>query len=221
MRNSTKFLTTGIMILFAIMLGTTIHFQTRVSKLENHNKIDSPKYSYAYDCIMEAELKYWELKADVTAEMQHYIDSVTPYSNLRAYAIIEECERYNVDPIFVLTQGEIESHFGTKGLGSKLNNVFNIGVFDGATAETVKKKYQFVYPNESIEPYLELLFERYLVNKTEQDLMNKYVDINGKRYASNPDYENIFKSKYKYICDNTNLETKISAMKSYAIKCNR
>ena len=46
-------------------------------------------------------------------------------------------------------------------------------------------------------------------------------DINGKRYASNPDYENIFKSKYKYICDNTNLETKISAMKSYAIKCNR
>ena len=221
MRNSTKFLTTGIMILFAIMLGTTIHFQTRVSKLENHNKIDSPKYSYAYDCIMEAELKYWELKADVTAEMQHYIDSVTPYSNLRAYAIIEECERYNVDPIFVLTQGEIESHFGTKGIAAKINSVFNVGIYDGLSIQEIGEKYKCDYPNESIEPYLKLLNERYLVNKTEQDLMKKFVDKDGKRYASNPNYEIMVSERYKFITENTKIVELHDQVRNFAIKCGR
>lgn len=221
MKKSTSILAFGITLLFGLMLGTTIHLSSRISNLEEHHKSKYPQYSYAYDCIMEAELKYWETKANLVEEVQNYIDSVAPTSNLRAYAIIDECERFNVDPIFVLTQGEIESHFGTRGLGSKLNNVFNIGVFDGANAETVQKKYKFDYPNQSIEPYLKLLNENYLVNKVEADLMNKYIDVNGKRYATNPDYENMFKAKYNYICNNTTIDECVAIVNSWAIKCNR
>ena len=221
MKRSILILASGITLLFGLMLGTTVHLSLRISNLEDHHKSKYPQYSYAYDCIMEAELKYWETKANLVKEVQNYIDSVAPTSNLRAYAIVDECERFNIDLVFVLTQGEIESHFGTKGLGSKLNNVFNIGVFDGLSADKINKQYKFDYPNQSIEPYLELLNERYLVNKVEADLMNKYVDVNGKRYDSNPDYENMFKTKYNYICNNTTIDECVAIVNSWAIKCNR
>jgi hypothetical protein len=191
----------------------------RIDQLEYHHQ--STEYSYAIDCVREAELKYWETKSLLVTEIQNYIDQIAPTSNLRAYAIVEECEKYQVDIKFVLAQGEIESHFGTKGLGSKLNNVFNVGVFDGYKAEQINNKYKFDHPNQSIEPYIKLLINRYLVNKLEIDLMENYVDVDGNRYASNTDYENIFKSKYNYISNNTNIDSLQLQLKNYAIKCGR
>lgn len=209
----------SLITLIIVVSLSTITFK-RVSNLEKHH-ITTDGYSYGIDCVREAEIKYWRYKSELIDEVQLYINTVAPTSNLRAYAIIEECENYGIDPIFVLVQGEIESHFGTKGLGSKLNNVFNVGVFDDLTFNEVKRKYHYDYPNESIKPYLELLTTKYLVNKLEQDLMDNYVDINGNRYASNPDYEAILKTKYKYIMDNTEIDEKIAIVQSYAVKCNR
>lgn len=191
----------------------------RIDQLEHHHQ--STEYSYAIDCVREAELKYWETKSLLVTEIQNYIDQIAPTSNLRAYAIVEECEKYQIDIKFVLAQGEIESHFGTKGLGSKLNNVFNVGVFDGFKFEQINNKYKFNHPNQSIEPYIKLLIDRYLVDKLEMDLMENYVDINGSRYASNPDYENILKTKYNYISNNTNIDSLQLQLKNYAIKCGR
>ena len=82
-------------------------------------------------------------------------------------------------------------------------------------------KYIYQYPNESIEPYLQLLTNRYLVNKMEYDLFENYVDINGSRYASDPDYESKLKSKYNYIIENTKIQEYLDIMHSYAIKCGR
>lgn len=200
--------------------GWGIKLDNDIKKLEYHH-ISDEGYSYALDCVREAELKYWESKSELVNEVQSYIDLIAPTSNLRGYAIVEECEKYQIDICFVLTQGEIESHFGTKGIGSKLNNVFNVGVFDGYTAEEINKKYRFDYPNESIQPYLQLLTDRYLVGKLESDLMNEYIDINGNRYASNPEYESMFSAKYKYICENTKIQEKYAIVKNYAVKCNR
>lgn len=202
-----------------IALGL-IKLNHKINIIQN-NKLHFKEYSYPIDCVREAELSYWENKCKLTLEVQNYINSVTPYSNLRGYAIVDECEDYDVDIIFVLTQAQIESHFGTKGIGSKINNVFNVGVFDGLSSDKVNKHYKFDYPNQSIKPYLELLTTRYLVNKTEIDLMNKYVDINGKRYASDPDYEEKFKSKYNYIKNSTKIDSLQLVVKSYAVKCNR
>lgn len=198
----------------------SVHQATRIDALENHH-IESSDYSYALDCVREAEIKYWGYKADLVEEVQNYIDSIAPTSNLRGYAIVEECEKYNVDICFVLTQGEIESHFGTKGLGSKINNVFNVHVYDGKTIKDIPKKYKPDHPNKSISFYLELLTERYLVGKIESDLMQNFVDINGDRYASNPDYEAMFSAKYNSICQNTKIKELEELLRSYAIKCHR
>lgn len=210
-----------LMYVFVLLIAIAVmRINNTVNNLKSHH-IEAEGYSYPIDCMREAELAYWEYKAQLTHEVQNYINTIAPTSNLRAYAIIDECESYNVDIMFVLTQAEIESHFGTKGIGSKLNNVFNVGVFDGLSHEKVSKNYKYDYPNESIKPYLELLTTRYLVKKTEEDLMNKYVDINNKRYASDEHYEEKFRNKYNYIKSNTRIEELQAIVKSYAIKCNR
>ena len=129
-----KYLEAAIITLIVATLivgvAEAIKIKNRVSDLEQHHIPEQVEYSYLYDCMMEAELNYLEAKTALTREVQSYIDEVAPTSNVRGYAIVDECEKYNVDICFVLAQGEIESHFGTKGLGAKFNNVFNINVHD-------------------------------------------------------------------------------------------
>jgi hypothetical protein len=187
----------------------------------NKTKIRQPEYSFTYDCIKEAELKYYETKSLLCDEVQKYILSVAPASNVRGYAIVEECERFNVDIKFVLAQGEIESHFATKGLGYKLNNIFNVGMFDDFNESEVSDKYKYDYPNQSIRPYLELLTRKYLVNKLEADLMDNYVDTNGNRYASDIHYESKLREKYTYILMYTKIDLLQKQMHNYALKCDR
>lgn len=206
---------------FLCVLGFSIINFISIDRLQEHHIEKYDKYCYAYDCMKEAEITYWDYKVALVNEVQKYIEQVAPASNLRGYAIVEECEKYDVDICFVLAQGEIESHFGTKGIASKLNSVFNVGIYDGKTSEEIDKKYRFEYPNESIEPYLRLLTTRYLVNKTEEDLLKKFVDIDNKRYASNPNYEIMISEKYKFITENTKIVEYHAQMKSWAIKCHR
>ena len=73
-----------------------------------------------------------EFKDDQYEDLLEYINKLLSYGK-KIKESVEECERYNIDIIFTLVQGEIESHFGTKGLGAKINNVFNVGVFDNKT----------------------------------------------------------------------------------------
>lgn len=208
--------------MFLFFIGWGIYLNKNIKELQEHHLPEQIEYSYAYDCIREAELAYFETKAILVREVQNYIDLIAPTSNLRGYAIVDECEKYKVDICFCLAQGEIESHFGTKGLGSKFNNVFNVDVHDKVKGkEDMNKKYIFEYPNQSIEPYLKLLTNKYLVNKLELDLMQNYVDINGSRYASDEAYEIKLSTRYKYIVENTKIQEYYSLMRNYAIKCNR
>ena len=203
-------------------IGWGIYQDIKINALQANHNTEYEKYSYPYDCMMEAELNYLEAKTALTREVQAYIDKIAPTSNVRGYAIVDECEKYNIDICFVLAQGEIESHFGTKGLGSKFNNIFNVDVHDKVkNQKDMKKKYVYKYPNESIEPYLQLLTTKYLVNKLESDLLIKYVDINGSRYATDIDYEAKLRSKYNSIVDNTNIVKLQGMVRNYAIKCNR
>lgn len=211
-----------LMIVALAFIGWGIYQDVKINALRANHQIEYEKYSYPYDCMMEAELNYLETKIQLTKEVQSYIDKVAPTSNVRGYAIVDECEKYNIDICFVLAQGEIESHFGTKGLGSKFNNIFNVDVHDKVkNQKDMKKKYVYKYPNESIEPYLQLLTTKYLVNKLESDLLVKYVDINGSRYATDVDYEEKLRSKYNSIVDNTNIVKLQGMVRNYAIKCNR
>lgn len=211
------------MISIVLIVVTTISIMNcfSINKLNKHHEIKYPEYSYAYDCVKEAQLKYYETKSLLCDAVQKYITEIAPSSNLRGYAIVEECERYNIDIKFVLAQGEIESHFATKGIGGKLNNVFNIGVFDGYTSNDIKSNYKYDYPNQSIKPYLELITTRYLVNKLEEDLMNNYVDVDGNRYASDTNYERKLRERHTYIKMHTKIDSLQNQMHNYAIKCDK
>ena len=155
--------------LFYVLISIVLIITTTISIMNwfsiNKTKIKQPEYSYTYDCIKEAELKYWETKSMLCDEVQKYINLIAPTSNLRGYAIVEECEKFNIDIKFVLAQGEIESHYATKGIGGQLNSVFNVGMYDDFNESDISDKYKYDYPNQSIRPYLELLTRKYLVNK--------------------------------------------------------
>lgn len=211
-----------LMIVSLTFIGWGIYQDIKINALRANHNIEYERYSYPYDCMMEAELNYSETKCKLVKEVQTYIDRVASTSNLKGYAIVDECEKYGINICFVLAQGEIESHFGTKGLGGKFNNVFNINVHDKVKGESdMNKKYIYKYPNESIKPYLKLLVDNYLVDKLETDLLNKYVNKNGLRYATDPDYEAKLRGKYNFIVENTNISQLQAQLRNYAIKCNR
>lgn len=212
----------NVIISIVLITTTTISIMNWFKFNKTSNTIIKEKeYSYAYDCIKEAELKYWEIKSQLCDEVQKYIDGVAPTSNLRGYAVVEECELYNIDIKFVLAQGELESHFATKGLGGKLNNVFNVGVFDNISYAEIPENYRYDNPNQSIRPYLELLANKYLVDKLETDLLVEYVNKEGNRYATDTNYESKLKEKYIFISMHTKIDSLQNKLKNYAIKCNR
>ena len=178
-------------------------------------------HDFEIDQLKEYELKYWETKAQLVDEVQNYINTVAPTSNLRACVLVDACEKYNIEVKFALAQGEIESHFGTKGLASKTNSVWNVGAYDDHFYSKIMGTYKYSHPNESIEPYLKLLYEKYLTNEVEEGLLSNFVDHNGNRFASDKNYEERLKYKYKYIGNNTQIDSLTTQLQYWAVKCNR
>lgn len=145
--------------------------------------------------------EYKNARDQLAIEVDNYISSVAPKANIDPYLMIDLCSEYDVDIRFVLAQGQIESHFATKGTAARTLSVFNVGAYDGHSASRQRRNgFGFSDPNESIEPYLQLITTEYMVNgKTESDLMKNYVNGLGMRYASNPKYESMLRSVYKRI----------------------
>ena len=147
---------------------------------------------YSYQIYRSrTELAMDGVRDDIVTEIDNYIDSVANDSGLNGIRLFELCDKYGVDVRFAMAQAEAESHFGTKGVAAKTNMVWNVKAYDNRTADDmIKKGDAKKHPDMSIEPYLILLTNEYLVNgKTEYDMFDKFVDSNGKRYASNPNYE--------------------------------
>ena len=178
-------------------------------------------HDFEIDQLKEYELKYWETKVQLVDEVQNYINTVAPTSNLRACILVDACEKYNIEVKFALAQGEIESHFGTKGLASKTNSVWNVGAYDDHFYSKIMGTYKYSHPNESIEPYLKLLYEKYLTNEVEEGLLRNFVDHNGNRFASDKNYEERLRYKYKYISNNTQIDSLTTQLQYWAVKCNR
>lgn len=153
------------------------------------------------------KLDYYAAKQQLVREVDKYIQSVAPESCVNGLAIVDACIEYNIDIKFVLAQGHIESHFGTAGLAMKTHSIFNVLAYDGRTASDMKAKgHVYRHPDQSIRPFLQLLKKNYLVNgKTEKDLMKKYVNKQGARYASSPTYESDLTNTYIVIETTTNI----------------
>ena len=203
-------------VIIAIILGMIAMFSIG---LFSGTKITH--YDFEANYIKECELKYWETKAKLVDEVQNYISTVAPTSDLRACALVDACEKYNIEVKFALAQGELESHFGTKGLASKTNSVWNVGAYDGHFYSKIMGTYKYSHPNESIEPYLKLLYRNYLTGEAEAGLLKKFVDRNGNRFASDKKYEERLRYKYKYISNNTQIDSLTSQLNYWRVKCNR
>jgi flagellum-specific peptidoglycan hydrolase FlgJ len=132
-------------------------------------------------------------------EVDVYMKSIAPTEKLSATLLVQLCEKYEIDITLVIAQAILESHIGTKGRAAQTNSVWNVGTFDNGVIH-----YTYTSPNESIEPYLKLVKERYLIKITAQgdtlqrDIGNLiadrgYVNYEGKRYATSPTYENLLR----------------------------
>lgn len=160
------------------------------------------------DLISEYKNEFNAARDKFANEVNKYIKRIAPASKIDPYILIDLCTEYNIDVAFVLAQGQIESHYATTGTAKRTNSIFNVGAYDGHSASKQSKNgFGFSNPNDSIEPYLILLTKNYLVNgKTINDLMNRYVNKFGMRYASNPSYESQLRSVYNKIYRNTNFK---------------
>ena len=207
----------SVILALCVILGTILYTNYQ------HSHKDTKITNYVeYAQLKTAELKYWETKGLLADEVNVYIKKYAPTSNLCAAILVEECEHYGVDIKLVLAQGHQESHFGTKGLAKTTNSVWNVGAFDGLSYDEIHKKHVFRNPNQSIRPYLELLTTKYLTSKkSEIDLLNNFVSVDGKRYASSPDYETLLTNKYNVISTETKIDSLQEILRYWTIQSNR
>lgn len=173
--------------------------------------------------VNRLESKYDAAREALAIEVDKYINTVAPNADIDALNLIDLCSEYNVDLRLALAQGHVESHFGTKGTATRTNSIFNVGAYDGYSAEKqIKNGYGYKHPDYSVEPYLRLLTTKYLVDgKTEEDLLDNFVDSAGHRYASCTTYESMLKSKWDKIDSIANISETYGVYKKYKLKLGR
>lgn len=210
LKRTLKIVGTCVMVIVLAVTATTV----------THNKLcsDNGMSDYNYQIYRSrTELAMEGVRDDIVTEIDNYIDSVAADSGLNGIRLFELCDKYGVDVRFAMAQAEAESHFGTKGMAAKTNIVWNVKTYDGDTLEDIKKRgNDFKHPDESIEPYLLLLVNSYFVDgKTEEDMFVNFVNKDGKRYASNPNYENLVLNIYNRINENTKLKELLKEYRRY------
>ena len=137
-----------------------------------------------------------KMKGELIKEVHNLIKDVAPKSELTSDYLVEKCLEYDTDIIFVLSQALLESHFGTRGKAAKTKSVWNVGTYDDGQI-----LYRYKTADESLEPYLKLVNEKYLIEVAPNgDTIYKdlhhlvedrgYTNYQGARFASARGYEN-------------------------------
>lgn len=153
---------------------------------------------------------------ELISEVNNFMKKTAPKCKLSSEYLVKKCLEYDIDISFVIAQGILESHLGTKGTAAQTNSVWNVGTFDNGVI-----KYKYKTADESLEPYLILLKEKYLIRlNSAGDTISRdihhlikdkgYVNLNGKRYATALGYE----ASLRKILVNINLQTSISMHQS-------
>lgn len=129
-------------------------------------------------------------------KVQAIKDCFAYYCNLKGYdpekiklspeKMIEVCDKYNFDLPLMLAQAKLESFFGFGNRCQKTNSVWSVGSYDNG-----KNAVTYSNVNDSIEPYVKIMTNEYLNDKTVDELLkdNCFKNYLGHRYASNPNYE--------------------------------
>lgn len=210
--------------IYAALIGVIIVLSIKCFGNSGATGADSSSEQYhqytSYEVYQESnQLRYDSLKLALANEVDRYIQKVSNRgSALSGLVIIDECLNYDIDLCFVLAQGEQESHFGTQGLARKTNSVFNVYAYDGQSYNAINAGGKYKHPNDCVEPYLALLKRDYLVKgKTENDLLNRFVNAGGHRYASAPNYEQILVNKISNIRNTTDIDSLYQALRKQSL----
>lgn len=209
---------------YFIILAIITIISADIYVIINKFTVKSDMWDYSYGVYRDrTELYYQGAKNDLVKAVDDYIDSIAPNSCLNGIRLVELCDKYNFDIKFALAQGQLESHFGTQGIASKTNMVWNVKAYDDKSAEDIIKDGGYrKHPDESIEPYLICLYKNYLVDgKTEKDMFISFTDMNGNRYASNPNYEENLWNIYNRIDKETDLTELINKFRKYKMICGK
>ena len=182
----------SLALIFIVSFFITALFEnSSKAAMGNNDKEDKLKseLSYANNIKINSSEK-------LIKEVDTYMKSIAPNTKLDAKILVNLCDKYHMSLIFVLAQGIMESHLGTRGKAVMTNSVWNVGSFDDG-----KIYYSYKNVNESIEPYLKLLRNNYLIRISQQgdtiykDIKNLiqdrgFVNSEGKRFATSAVYEN-------------------------------
>lgn len=218
----------GMCVWGLISIGDWVAHQIAKHAVANDAQIevvmDDTNESHCRDAyVHRLESKYDAAREALAVEVDKYINTVAPNADIDALNLIDLCGEYNVDLRLALVQGHVESHFGTKGTAARTNSVFNVGAYDGySAAKQIKNGYGYKHPDYSVEPYLRLLTTKYLVEgKTEEDLLDNFVDVNGHRYASCTTYESMLKQKWDKMDSIANITEAYGVYRKYKLKLGR
>ena len=155
--------------------------------------IDFLNHMRAVDSLQILKDSAMVLKHALITEVHQYIKGVAPRSRMSATNIVDLCLDNNFDITLLLCQGHLETHFGTSS-----RNVFGI----------VGQRHS--HPDSYVEPYINLMQKRYIINRTTEQLLASNVCIEGNpraKYAGNPNYGRDLTGIRKDILRKTNIKT--------------
>jgi flagellum-specific peptidoglycan hydrolase FlgJ len=117
-----------------------------------------------------------------------------PKSRIKAEDLFESAKKiYDEKGIIVpyklaISQAIIETSLGNTGVGKSKNNPFSLNSKEGY------RKYELI--KNGVLDYYYFISNRYLNCKTAEQLLNNFVNCNGKRYAQDRRYEKLLKKQY-------------------------
>lgn len=192
-----KHLIIYVLICLSALFGFGYYSYVHSSKNDNCEiKIDSIKKKEILQENSKKDLKK-DLKKNLTNEVSMYILDNSKHKDTSfvieiSEHIVNRALDNHIDICFILAQGHLETHFGSYGIGKSRKSIF--GVY----------KYYGSY-TECIDYYINLLSRSYLVNKTEKQLMENYVNKSGYRYAGDKQYEHKLKNFYYKVNKSTSI----------------
>lgn len=135
--------------------------------------------------------KIFKLRLNLIREVDNFIRNDFPTAPHRiAELLVDNGLNHDLDICFMMTQTQLETGYGTAGIGRNSSRKSLFGV--------MKRKYSTY--DDATNDYCNLLKKSYLGNKrTTNDLMQNYVTLSGYRYCVKRDYESKFRKQYNVI----------------------
>lgn len=145
----------------------------------------------------------WEYMEESAARagLNPYLIEITPEY------ILDLVEHTGFDLPLLLAQARQESCFGLTNRAKRTNSVFSMGSFDDG-----RDTCTFDTQDESVDYYIERMLSDYLSSSTVGQLLRKFVNYRGDRYASDPHYEDKIRSIRKSVLE------RYPEMKKFTIK---